>query len=844
MPYGMLDEFAQEGSIDFGKIGTGEINLTNWKYYNTENISTLTLGLDAYTEPNKGIAEVVLEFYDHQGLAAALHFNNRSSYSGIITENIPLNGVTQNYKLNNIDSNNSIFYHAGLELSQFEEGCLVKTADGKFELATEEQENATYYTNDAGTLYSNFLYGVKIVIKYCSIDSFGEYIIDGKQYKTFYRWYWTNNMYNEYYYNTSDFDSLPLNLTLDIAIDYSTDNYKNEQKQFTQEGDVAATVQQICTDINIKANAGLLETYNTFSLSVNILESLKTDIILGNKYILNSNDKPAVKQLTNDNVQINEDIYPINNIENNYTYPEPLATLLGTKVDNKKGKEWQNYPNIFDNVGEGFNESTTNLVYINYKGEAISTSNYQIKNSIRFEDIFNTKTKLLETNIIHLSKYQNYFKEDNSEEDLGKYNHGLQENGLGIINTIADITIIRYDSGLDKEFHYETRSGKTGQYIYEGFMDTEGDVNFSLFNSTTDRYWLTSTPVGDDNLVVQPYGSGESPTDLSELFPEGFTLLKINPIRNERDNVFTKMDGTALQKNNKYTGGEAPFKDNFSYKHNEDWFTLLYKSDIKDQIRILNDYSVTKGTANGITNNISTKNYSIGSALLGLLTNVYTLSEETLTTSINILHDRLFLDNHKTQFIQDIVYKIYKKEQSNSDILVKGFQLDNLIANIQSNLDGSLKEIKLQLMDSLKNIPLSFNVQYVQPDLDIYSNMFTLLSVYNDAPYIIKQSVSKGVFYYLENGELKRIVGETDIQFPNYWKIENGLLKCSNKNLQHITISNISKLFTLEDTLKLKRYEISYLSNMYQVKSEGNGGLFLKHFLIDENIFPDFKYFK
>jgi hypothetical protein len=93
MDYGLLREYAVEGYIDFSKIGTGAIDLTHWKYYNTENISTLTLGLDAYVEENKGIAEVALEFYDNQGYAATYHIRNRESYSGIFTEVIPLNGV-------------------------------------------------------------------------------------------------------------------------------------------------------------------------------------------------------------------------------------------------------------------------------------------------------------------------------------------------------------------------------------------------------------------------------------------------------------------------------------------------------------------------------------------------------------------------------------------------------------------------------------------------------------------------------------------------------------------------------------------------------------------------------
>jgi hypothetical protein len=44
-----------------------------------ENTSTLTWGLDAYVEPGKGISEVVFEFYDNQGIAAAYHIKNKGA---------------------------------------------------------------------------------------------------------------------------------------------------------------------------------------------------------------------------------------------------------------------------------------------------------------------------------------------------------------------------------------------------------------------------------------------------------------------------------------------------------------------------------------------------------------------------------------------------------------------------------------------------------------------------------------------------------------------------------------------------------------------------------------------
>ena len=231
MPYGVLPDLKVSGYINFSKLGSGEINLTQWKYYNTENVSTLTLGLDVFPEENKGVNAVILEFIDNQGVAANYILNNNSSYSGVFTDNLPLNGSFQNYKFTGTDINGNPIYHAGqedengtvyrgstdpqkyskqrngakwdnfepkkgdelIQIDLFSE----KPSDGyytaKIRRDTETIEvgttEATTHINDAGTIYSNFLYLVKITVQYCSKDALGNYDTTRQdEFKTFYRW--------------------------------------------------------------------------------------------------------------------------------------------------------------------------------------------------------------------------------------------------------------------------------------------------------------------------------------------------------------------------------------------------------------------------------------------------------------------------------------------------------------------------------------------------------------------------------------------------------------------------------------------------------------------------------
>ena len=231
MPYGILQEYAVNGYIDFSKVGTGEIGINVWKYFVGENVATLTLGMDAYVEENMGISEVVLEFYDNQGMAGAYYINNKASYSGQFTETIPLNGVTNTYKLKNVDSEGNIWYHCGEPAYEQYENVVTFVTDPE----THKQEvkpvawssSQSTYLDDCGTLYNNMLYLVKIVVKYCPVNALGEFdTTDTTNYRYFYRWMWTNAIFNEQYYHIQDFDDLDLALTLDVTPEYqTTDNY-------------------------------------------------------------------------------------------------------------------------------------------------------------------------------------------------------------------------------------------------------------------------------------------------------------------------------------------------------------------------------------------------------------------------------------------------------------------------------------------------------------------------------------------------------------------------------------------------------------------------------------------
>lgn len=220
MPYGVLDWLAVSGSIDFSKVGTGEVDLTAWRYYCSGNIATLTWGLEAYPEPNKGISEVVMDFYDNQGSAASWHVSGLTSYSGTFTEQITLGVRYSSYRMTSRDAYGQDYIHAG-DVTEDNPEVYLDESTGK--PSPPKDVKAATRVNDAGTIYANALYLVRITVKYGPKDVLGEYSEDNKTaWKTYWRWFWSNGMFNDSYYSVKDFDILKPRLALDFQATFDT----------------------------------------------------------------------------------------------------------------------------------------------------------------------------------------------------------------------------------------------------------------------------------------------------------------------------------------------------------------------------------------------------------------------------------------------------------------------------------------------------------------------------------------------------------------------------------------------------------------------------------------------
>lgn len=349
MQYGRLEHLAVQLSIDFNKIGTGEVSLNTWKYHNVGSTSILTFGIDAYPKPNYQVTDVIIQFFDNQGLVGEYLLNDKKYYSGVFTEYIGLDGEVTNSRLTRFNSiGNYVIEHKGEKI----EGSIPDNSNENNYVIGDDGT----YINDAGTLYSGVLYAARIIVLQKH-----EKKVKKEESSSIYRWYWTNPMFNDYYYSVKDFKELKFELALDgEALFETTDQYSWKTKELnnlsnTYEGSdhyktYSANAQYIGyggdSNLNMYVRAGLINDYGCFNLyrtsgiASGGIESIDLGIYLGRseiKYNISGNQyEYSVKEANitdpgylslNNSVNDEDNVIQITDVFDSYLeHPETIAS--------------------------------------------------------------------------------------------------------------------------------------------------------------------------------------------------------------------------------------------------------------------------------------------------------------------------------------------------------------------------------------------------------------------------------------------------------------------------------------------------------------------------------------
>lgn len=239
MNWGPVSYLAVSGSIDLDKLGTGYIGLTTWRYYK-QNSMSLTWGLEVYEEEGHNVTNVSMEFVRPQKKAddkfekSEYTVSKKASYHGIFYDILPL--------------------------------------------------DQTYFRL-SNPLISNTLYLVKIIVTYAKTEENASTKTTPEK-RVFYRWMYTNEVFNSYYASTTDFIGLKLSFDPTFSMNYtskttdkdqstiygvinpSIEGKSDEDKAKLKDSKTSLSCIQTLRDsnINCELSVGLKKTYNTFYL--------------------------------------------------------------------------------------------------------------------------------------------------------------------------------------------------------------------------------------------------------------------------------------------------------------------------------------------------------------------------------------------------------------------------------------------------------------------------------------------------------------------------------------------------------------------------------------------------
>lgn len=778
MEYGVLTDLVQTHYIDFSKIGSGEISLNGYKYYNGENLCTLQIDSSIYPEENKGVAGIELQFYDNQGQCAVYNINNRASYSGIITSYIPLNGNQTTYNLSSYQ-NEKLIVHAG---QVFVEDATKYTGDNydsslsyvylnevtennKTKLVTKEviykdskwyeKENTnisvdindsskykSIYYNDAGTLYSNMLYAVKIVYKYTTKNALGEYDTTNKSNeKCEWRWLWTNTMFNQYYYNVSDFKDNKFELQLDISADYSTTaklepNAKSENSIYDSENEyknLGVITQTYDGTIKSQLHVGLENTYNTFSLYGDNINNVNVGIY---KYFNINTHIPQTFDISYDMQDSEVD-------EKLSTYLKPIKSNE-YDINDKKDNIWSN---------ENAYKQYTDSMQLTHKSSEQGSISYMDSNQNLHE---NQQTKCINQNLYNA--VNNPIQFDLKLRNYNKYYQKYEtvSNLVSIEPITRDYTFLE-SLGIklnEKEKHFYFKN----VYLISPWKDkSDGDDTHDFFvkfqvdekNGTMNLSKLIDLPEIKNNRKSDQYSGywikwGQGTASRSQLSTSGKGWFMSGPsnCKNYDANIginygfflnlrlpFNRAQ-YVNRNNQEHTDSNFKSLDTWDfnnwYPDNKNQFILAqigFMGDKKEAWHLFNDYCVINAKqsnyAFGYGTNVSQVPIVLGlnhpttiaDYLVAVLNSMYIQKPSNIS---KLQHTSNIEYEYISTYTQDIIYELVKSDNTdyNETLLIHGIPYKTYLNQIEQHI-GQLEDLsnKLQLKSITKNLPISINIK-------------------------------------------------------------------------------------------------------------------------------------
>lgn len=883
MEYGVLSDLVQTHYIDFSKIGSGEINLEGYRYYIGENLCTLQIDSSIYPEDNKGVAEIEVQFYDNQGLCAKYFINNLVSYSGIITEYIPLNGNSSNYKLSKQDGK-KLIPHAG---QIFTDRDIPKNVDTTLsyvyldteaekltpiEVTYDKEKNIFYkvddpdkqevnisstspiFYNDAGTLYSNMLYAVKIIYKYTSKNVLGEYNTeDSKGFKFEWRWLWTNTMFNQYYYNVKDFKDNQFELTLDIGAQYYA-NFKTKDITGYEgpQNDTSDVFKGLGLNLNYVSNGeiqytadlGLQNTYNSFSLKKgSSTDNISINIYSGNSYIQiqdNIQDNEYLRQ-SNDNIAPN-------NISKKYEYIIKKQGIDTSGIANPWDSKdaYKNYKPLFTSILDA--EET--LDTIEYVGNDLKSHTSSLGITKDLAELRNKQS--LRINLVNPTLYiKTYISQATTHKEMiNLIQKGYEEYGLTLegnsfnFNYVYSLWANRSgDDGKDKQrYIVKWNQSNTLRDINKAagdldyFKRDDAKEVWDQINQMSEKaeLWQIRKDYGTSKHSIWKSsgdyflreGKYDVNTSASFDLPNGFFINLLNFGTNQT--YISKTNDTNNALRDKIFSNNEGFQDDNIYAQ----IVFNYGGDI----HLLNDYVNISAKGNNIQ--LKTALQDLASKWAGWLANTYILNQSSVVSSLQL--NELIYSNSVTTFTKDIVY-CTKVVSDNNQLLLNNYDYNKYLEQIKKHSGNTFNSnVTIQFNNVTKNIPIQVQLKSLIPVRPQQSQNITI-KPFGDKTFdnVYISNISANNLYCIQNNTMIPINNNQEVYALTSYS------ESSANFSENICRFSIPKTFIYQDESLIPKKSSPAGIQLYSQKFVGSGwGGAIKDLLISDTILVDAKHVK
>lgn len=611
-------------------------------------------------------------------------------------------------------------------------------------------------------------------------------------------------------------------------------------------------------NINITLEAGLTNDYGVFNLNLDMIKDkekncLSVDIISnGDQFVESENSE--FQHGGNTNYKDHEGIKPIDsNIPNWKNYGSRLVEKLrkylnnlinDTFAPNELWEDYTKYANQFEVIFSKTDKtsSSKDYEYISYNNQIVNASN---KKTVTYTLEEGYKGIGIETYIIHFSKYYNIYAITSGSqkilrpllyysEDLDTYNIGINNNQpylkyLACLdfwrgksgwsgNRYLRVDLLDYDSTANL-YDYEHRRTN----IIDFYSDKNDDQHWSQFRTNLDNrptfemMWeekWNKMPTGffllgfyhkSNGYWFDKTNSGKKPEN--EYLP---TIWTDTFSGRGNINVTTHRKG----QNAGLIGGDTV--------GNKAFIGLMYRYDKNKNWHIFNSYfpielpSQHQDKLNLITQNIcynSSAKYpkTLGLVISSILTSIYVYKDES-TQNIKYISDIVFLGDHSTIYTKDIIYKIYKSKNTvidNDLLLFHKMSYTDYIKELQTYVKDEDKtfsnnNINAIIKSGVKNIPLQFKLDYLQPKLDNIGDIASvrICTITGEEINCSNDIIKPNELYYLDdNNNINNINPNFTIKWlESLEKKDNKvLLGKLDPKLENTPNSHIEKMFNYND---------------------------------------------